>query len=290
MGSMISSMSAAFSHGGFLMWAIVPVQIVSLAIIAERVMALYFRRQLNQKSMVQIFESEIRKGQIDKVIAQAKRIESEPIAVVALAGAQATQDLAGKDEVQLRMDEVLLEEQTRLEKRTGFLAMLGNVATLLGLLGTITGMIKSFAAVGSASATEKAALLAAGISEAMNATAYGLIVAVPALVMYAVLQNRTNQLQDDLNKSSFESYMTEIGIVKKGESGYYRSDLTPVYGEDGKQFVEELNQKGGITKAQEAAMLAGSMFGWQTPAADPRNYDEQGQPIKRKNKDRGEAR
>ena len=82
----------------------------------------------------------------------------------------------------------------------------------------------------------------------------------------------------------------EIGIVKKGESGYYRSDLTPVYGEDGKQFVEELNQKGGITKAQEAAMLAGSMFGWQTPAADPKNYDEQGQPIKRKAKDRGEAR
>ena len=82
----------------------------------------------------------------------------------------------------------------------------------------------------------------------------------------------------------------EIGIVKKGESGYYRSDLTPVYGEDGKQFVEELNQKGGITKAQEAAMLAGSMFGWQTPAADPKNYDEQGQPIKWKTKDRGEAR
>ena len=207
MGSMISSMSAAFSHGGFLMWAIVPVQIVSLAIIAERVMALYFRRQLNQKSMVQIFESEIRKGQIDKVIAQAKRIESEPIAVVALAGAQATQDLAGKDEVQLRMDEVLLEEQTRLEKRTGFLAMLGNVATLLGLLGTITGMIKSFAAVGTANATEKAALLASGISEAMNATAYGLVVAVPALVMYAVLQNRTNQLSDDLNKAALKLFI-----------------------------------------------------------------------------------
>ena len=72
----------------------------------------------------------------------------------------------------------------------------------------------------------------------------------------------------------------EIGVVKKGESGYYRSDLSPVYGEDGKQFVEELNRKGGITKAQEAAMLAGSMYGWQTPAADPQNYDEQGQPIK----------
>lgn len=207
MSSMISSISAAFSHGGFLMWAIVPVQIVSLAIIAERVMALYFRRELNQKTMVQIFESDIRSGQIDKVMAQAKRIESEPIAVVALAGAQATKDLAGKDEVQLRMDEVLLEEQSRLEKRTGFLAMLGNVATLLGLLGTITGMIKSFAAVGNASATEKAALLASGISEAMNATAYGLVVAVPALVMYAVLQNRTNQLSDDLNKASLKLFI-----------------------------------------------------------------------------------
>lgn len=72
----------------------------------------------------------------------------------------------------------------------------------------------------------------------------------------------------------------EIGIVKKGESGYYRSDITLAYDEDGKQFVEELNKKCGITKAQEAAMLAGSMFGWQIPAADPQNYDEQGQLIK----------
>lgn len=207
MGSFFTSMSAAFSHGGFLMWSIVPVQIVSLAIIAERVRALYFRRELNQKQMVQMFESDIRTGQIDQVMSKAKMMGDQPIAVVALAGAQATQDLAGKDEVQLRMDEVLLEEQTRIEKRTGFLAMLGNVATLLGLLGTITGMIKSFAAVGNASQTEKAALLASGISEAMNATAYGLIVAVPALVMYAVLQNRTNQLADDLNKASLKLFI-----------------------------------------------------------------------------------
>lgn len=207
MSSFITSLSEAFNHGGFLMWAIVPVHIVSLAIIAERVIALYFRRELNQKSLVRLFEADIRKGQIDKLMAQAKRIESEPIAVVAMAGAQATQDLAGKEEVQLRMDEVLLEEQGRLEKRTGFLAMLGNVATLLGLLGTITGMIKSFAAVGTADASQKAALLSSGISEAMNATAYGLIVAVPALVMYAILQNRTNQLSDDLNKAALKLFI-----------------------------------------------------------------------------------
>lgn len=82
----------------------------------------------------------------------------------------------------------------------------------------------------------------------------------------------------------------EIGVVKKGESGYYRSDLSPVYGQDGKTFVDELNQRGGVNKAQAAAMLAGSMFGWGCPAADPKNYDDNGQPVRPKHRDRGEAR
>lgn len=82
----------------------------------------------------------------------------------------------------------------------------------------------------------------------------------------------------------------EIGIVKKGEMGYYRSDLSPVYGEIGQEFVDEINRQGGVSKAQEAAMLAGSMFGWVTPAADPKNYDENGTPMKPKRKDRGDAR
>lgn len=82
----------------------------------------------------------------------------------------------------------------------------------------------------------------------------------------------------------------EIGIVKKGESGYYRSDLSPVYSESGQKFVDELNQRGGVNKAQAAAMLAGSMFGWQVPGADPKNYDDNGQPVRPKHRDRGEAR
>ena len=82
----------------------------------------------------------------------------------------------------------------------------------------------------------------------------------------------------------------EIGIVKKGEMGYYRSDLTPVYGQDGEAFVEELNRQGGVTKAQTKAMSAGSMFGWGCPAADPKNYDENGHLLKPKQKERGEAR
>ena len=82
----------------------------------------------------------------------------------------------------------------------------------------------------------------------------------------------------------------EIIIVKKGESGYYRTDK---YGHDraeALEIVSECNERGGVTKAQTAAMLAGSMFGWEAPAADPKNYDEQGQPIKPKRHDRGDAR
>ena len=82
----------------------------------------------------------------------------------------------------------------------------------------------------------------------------------------------------------------EIGIVRKGESGYYRSDLSPAYGQDGKAFVEELNRQGGVSKAQVEAMIAGSMFGWACPAADPANYDENGQLLKPKRRDRGEER
>ncbi len=82
----------------------------------------------------------------------------------------------------------------------------------------------------------------------------------------------------------------EIGIVKKGETDYSHSDLSPVYGQDGKAFVEDLNRQGGVSKAQVAAMSAGSMFGWGCSAADPKSYDENGQLLKPKQRERGEAR
>jgi biopolymer transport protein ExbB/TolQ len=84
--------------------------------------------------------------------------------------------------------------------------MIGNVATLLGLLGTIVGMIRSFQSVANEDAMTKANLLSAGISTAMHATAYGLIVAIPALVMYAVLQNRSQRIAEDLNQGALKVF------------------------------------------------------------------------------------
>lgn len=197
----------AFEHGGFWMYAIMLVQVSSLAIMAERIYALFIKRTVNQGEFVRTVEGPIRRGEIDQVIASANAAsEKYPIAQAVAAGATAAANFGGKDEIQGKMDEVLLHHNSLLDRRIAFLGMLGNVATLVGLLGTITGMIKSFAAVSFASPAEKAALLSAGISEAMNATAYGLITAIPALVAYAVCQNRANILGEDLNQNALKVF------------------------------------------------------------------------------------
>ncbi len=81
-----------------------------------------------------------------------------------------------------------------------------------------------------------------------------------------------------------------VVILKRGETGYYKTDIPFTSREEAHALVEEYNSKLGVTKAQEEAMKAGSMFGWQVPAADPKNYDGQGQPVRPKHRDRGDAR
>ncbi len=200
-------LSEAFKHGGPWMYPILVFQVASIAIIVERVYTLFYKRKVNQAEFIATLEDNIRRGEIDAAIKKAETAATaNPIANVVVAGAQAARNFGGKDEIQGKMDEVLLFENAKLDRRVSFLSMLGNVATLTGLLGTITGMIKSFAAVAFANPAEKAALLAAGISEAMNATAYGLIVAIPALIAYGMLQNRANLLAEDLNQSGLKVF------------------------------------------------------------------------------------
>ncbi len=203
------SLSHGFSSGDSIwMWAILCAQIVSIAIIAERVVALFLNRKANQKKLAKSLADDIKAGQLDKALKKSIQLsKSEPLGTVAAAGIQATMDMGGKEEIQLKMDEVLMEEASRVEKRIGFLAMFANVATLLGLLGTITGLIHAFAGIGTANPVEKATILSQGISLAMNTTAYGLIVAVPALIMYAILQNRATRLSDDLNKAALNLFI-----------------------------------------------------------------------------------
>lgn len=202
----LSAVAKAFEEGGVWMYAILFLQIVSLAIVLERSYALFIKRKMVSKQFALRFEENIKKGNLKAVVEQSRQGGELAIAKAIEAGAQSAYHLGGQNEIQGKMDEVLVEENSRLEARLGFLGMTGNVATLVGLLGTISGMIRSFAAVANASPIEKAALLAAGISEAMHATAYGLIVAIPALFMFAVLQNRANILAEDLNQAALKVF------------------------------------------------------------------------------------
>ncbi len=204
---MLSKIATAFEHGGFWMWPILGFQLASVAIMIERAVALFGKRKVSQMDFVATFEDSVRRGEMESVIQKAEAAKAtSPVARAVSAGATVARAFGGREEIQGKMDEVLLHENALLDKRVGFLAMLGNVATLTGLLGTITGMIKSFAAVSYANPAEKASLLAAGIAEAMNATAFGLIVAIPALVAFAVLQNRANVLADDMNQAALKAF------------------------------------------------------------------------------------
>ena len=199
------NIAIAFHQGGFWMWFIFVIQIVSFIIIFDRLWSLYIMRKLTQKKIALQFERDIRTGDLKNVIRRAEDLGLEnPINKVIVAGTDAAMNFGGQHEIQGKMDEILLEEQADIEKRTGYLSMLGNVGTLAGLLGTIVGMIKAFSAVGTVQLEQKALLLSQGISEAMNTTAYGLIMAIPALIMFAILQNRTNLLSEDLHQGSLK--------------------------------------------------------------------------------------
>lgn len=124
------------------------------------------------------------------------------IARIVAAGITRTATARRREDIEYAMEEGVLEAMSRLERRTSYLATLANISTLLGLLGTIIGLIAAFTAVANADATEKATLLSQSISLAMNTTAFGLIAAIPLLLFHALLQTRTSEIIDSLEMAS----------------------------------------------------------------------------------------
>ena len=123
---------------------------------------------------------------------------SAPISRIIGAGAARIKVTQDRDDVAYAMEEGVMEATPRLEKRTSYLATLANIATLLGLLGTIIGLIAAFTAVANADPSEKASLLSQSISVAMNTTAFGLIAAIPLILCHALLQTKTTEIVDSL--------------------------------------------------------------------------------------------
>jgi biopolymer transport protein ExbB/TolQ len=200
MGEIFGTLAKQYHAGGWMMHPILVALIFTLAVMIDRIIVLYFKASVDKESFLRGLKQHVFAGDLDKAIAFCAAQKKVPLVSVIKSGLINVPK--GEDDVQAAMDEATLRESPKLEMRTGYLAMLGNVATLLGLLGTIVGLIGAFGAVANANPADKATILANSISEAMNCTAFGLIVAIPALAAYSVLQGRTQHMLDDINESA----------------------------------------------------------------------------------------
>ena len=185
-----------FQSGGLFMYPIALVLVVGLVIALERWLFLTRARGQNRSAMKRILPM-----LANKDLAAIRQLSDEskaPVARIVAAGIQRLRLSQRRDDIEFAMEEGIMEYVPRIEKRTPYLATLANIATLMGLLGTIIGLIAAFTAVASADPAEKATLLSQSISVAMNTTAFGLMAAIPLLLLHSVLQSKTTEIIDSL--------------------------------------------------------------------------------------------
>lgn len=198
---MLSTALEHFREGGFFMWPILLISLAGTAIVLERLLFIRKASAIRKEEFLKQLNQLVLKGDLERCISFCAQTQT-PLTRITRAGLMAIASRKSTDEVQTAMDAVALREIPRIEQRTALLAMFSNMATLLGLLGTIVGMIGAFGAVSKVAASEKATMLAANISEAMNCTAFGLLVAIPLLGAYGWLQTQGQALVDDVHEAA----------------------------------------------------------------------------------------
>ena len=192
--------------GWIFMWILLVVAGFMIAIAVERSYYIYLRSNIDaSKFMAQIRKWAVKRD-YKRAIALCQKMEDKALPRVILAGLQraSEMDKPSLRAVQNAVDEGTLEVIPRLQARTNYLSMIGNVATLIGLMGTIYGLIIAFRSVSAPGidVAEKSRLLAHGISVAMNTTLSGLAIAIPSIMMYTVLHNKTTQIVDEIDEHS----------------------------------------------------------------------------------------
>lgn len=200
--SIIENIIAFLQDGGSFIYPIALVLVVGLAITIERWLYLSAALSTNRKALASL-QIALKKGDIDVISEQAKQ-SSAPVLDVLQSGIARLSTVKRREDVEYAMEETIMEYMLRLEKRTPYLATLANIATLLGLLGTIMGLIAAFSAVANADPAEKANLLSASISVAMNTTAFGLITAIPLILFHSSLMSKTAAIVDSLEMAGIK--------------------------------------------------------------------------------------
>ena len=193
---MFASVIGFFQNGGVFMYPIVLVFAIGMAISIERYCFLT-KTSFTNRMVWKKITPYIQAGKFQEAASVTEKSKSA-VGQILSYGLHRIKSAARRDDVEKAMEESLMEVMPRLEKRTHYLATFANIATLLGLLGTIIGLIRAFTAVSAANPAEKADLLSASISVAMNTTAFGLMVAIPLLLIHTVLQSKTTEIVDSL--------------------------------------------------------------------------------------------
>jgi len=180
------------------MWAILMVFAVALAVVIERSIYYFIYCSGNSAGLVHSISKALSENRTQDTLTRLKKRKNplHKLLTTALerysAGAPITQIEEG-------VEEVSIKEIPKITGRITYLSLIANIATLVGLLGTIAGLQKSFSSLTTAEAAQKAAMLASGIAQAMNTTAFGLIVAVPCMVLFTMLSNKKQSLINDID-------------------------------------------------------------------------------------------
>lgn len=210
---LIDTVVSFIRDGGSFMYPILLVGAVGVAIAIERFIKLMLVRAANKK-MWDKLQPVLTEGDFDTAREMTAADKSTVSQMLSL-GLERQGVVRRREDIEIAMEEGLMEIIPQLEKRTSYIALFANIATLLGLLGTIVGLIDAFNAVANANPAEKADLLSASISVAMNTTAFGLIVAIPLLILHAYLVARTGEIVDSLEMASVKTLNVIARMAKR---------------------------------------------------------------------------
>lgn len=202
-----------FQTGGAFMYPILIVFAFGLAICIERYIKLSGVGKVN-KDVWDRLHPILDEGDFDRARDSIANNEST-IAKLLNMGLARQGSVRRRDDIEIAMEESMMEIIPTLEKRTPYIALFANICTLLGLLGTIMGLIEAFTAVANADPAEKADLLSASISVAMNTTAFGLMSAIPLLVMHAMISSKTVEIIDSLEMASVKTLNLIADFAKR---------------------------------------------------------------------------
>jgi biopolymer transport protein ExbB len=202
-----------FVSGGIFMYPILFVFAVGAGIAIERYVTLT-RITNKNRGVWNSLQPLIARGEFDKARELTSK-DNSTIGQLLSMGLERQGAVRRRDDIEVVMEEAMMEIIPQLEKRTSYVSLSANVATLLGLLGTIMGLIQAFTAVANANPAEKADLLSASISVAMNTTAFGLIVAIPLMVTHTVLAQKTAQIVAALEMASVKTLNAIYATAKR---------------------------------------------------------------------------